>query len=142
MNDHNKQDDNKPAVAPSGFNAVLGVTDPKRTYLVVASGDGYETHIVTGDKLEDTYLQMLFGDETQYPDDCSRDELLTDLRDDDGHWESNWYHGPTKYRENLEDGFVEVILMTPNPQRLNSATARFCAVRWNDGIESERIREV
>jgi hypothetical protein len=92
------------------------IFDPAHTYLVIGGGDGYETCIVTGDRLEDAYLRMIFGDETQYPTDCSRDDLLNDLRDDDGHWESNWYYGPTRYRKDFEDGYVEVIrLVTEIP---------------------------
>ena len=115
MNDQIKTEQpNEAHISPSAFNDGLGLTDPSRMYLVVAGGDGYETHTVPGDKMEEAYLKMLFGDESQYPDDYSRDELLKDLRDDDGHWESNWFHGPTRYREELEDGYVEIILLTPN----------------------------
>lgn len=114
MSENTQPNAENPADGRSDSNGGLGIFDPARTYLVVAGGDGYETHIVTGDTLEEMYLRMIFGDASQYPEDCSRDTLLEDLRDEDGHWESNWYHGPTRYRETFEDGYIEVIRMTPN----------------------------
>lgn len=89
------------------------ITDPSRTYLVIGGGDGYETKVVTGDKLEDAYLSMHFGEADKCPADI-RDDFLEALRDEDGHWESNWFYGPIRYSEDLEDGYISVILMTPN----------------------------
>ena len=89
------------------------ITDPSRTYLVIGGGDGYETKVVTGDKLEDAYLAMHFGEADKCPADI-REDFLEGLRDEDGHWESNWFYGPIRYSEDLEDGYISVVLMTPN----------------------------
>ena len=89
------------------------ITDPSKIYLLIGGGDGYETHIVTGDKLEEAYLAMHWGEVSNCPPN-ERENFLEALRDDDGHWEHNYALGPTRYREELEDGYVEVILLTPS----------------------------
>lgn len=96
--------------APSDMAASTLISDTSRTYLLIGGGDGYETHVVAGDKLEDAYLALHFGAAENCPAD-KRDDFLEALRDED-RWSHNYPFGPTSYHEDLEDGFVGVVLMT------------------------------
>lgn len=86
------------------------IADPSRAYVVIGGGDGYEAHIVPGDKLEDAYLALHFGAAINCPAN-EREDFLAALRDED-HWCHNWFHGPVSYHEDLEDAYIEVVLLT------------------------------
>lgn len=86
------------------------ITAPSRTYLLIGGGDGYETYVVTGDKLEDAYLALHFGEASKCPAG-ERDDFLEAIRNEDN-WHHNHHFGPVRYGEDLEDGYIQAILMT------------------------------
>lgn len=86
-------------------------------WVVVAMGDGYETHIVTGQEaLERKFLEMHFG-QTRAATDLTPGEveqmesMLAGFRDEDN-WVFNHDVGPVSFTQDNEDGNVYVYRLT------------------------------
>lgn len=123
------------------------ITDPARTYLLVSGGDGYETAMATGDKLENAYLSLFYTDAKNCPFN-EHEAFLESLYDEDN-WTINYMLGPVRYSEIFEDGSVDVILLSASdtPQKalaalVNVARAAFYAADDSEEIEGDDGREL
>lgn len=85
-------------------------TDTK--FLLVGSGESYNSEVVTASELFPKAMSMMFGDDlTLWPDECIN-EFKTDLHDVD-----NWMHdadwGPTEFHQDLgETDHIRIIRIT------------------------------
>lgn len=91
---------------------VTEMHDPSRQYLLVCGGDGYQTQIVTGPELDEAWIGLQFSPSTDCPDDV-RAAILEALHDEDN-WQQCYEFGVTRFEEHFEDGYAEIILLTPN----------------------------
>lgn len=115
------------------------IFDTSRIYVLVSGGDGYETSIVSGDKLEEAYLSMFYTDAKNCPEN-ERYSFLEALRDEDN-WTHNYAIGPVCYSESLEDGSVQIILLSNNaPQNAIAALVRVARAAWHAADDSEEIQ--
>lgn len=78
------------------------------TYLLISGGDGYSTQIIPASALDEAFIGLHYMPASECPAD-ERKSMLDALHDPDA-----WEQRPRRYNAQYEDGYVEVIELSPN----------------------------
>lgn len=81
----------------------------EKQFLFVVRGENYSAELVKGKQLLDMILEAVFGNGGEFPKE--RADYSDDLNNED-HWCLDQHFGPYHWTESLEDGTIEILLVT------------------------------